>query len=231
MHQVNAKTKCDIVAEHIVRDIAKGVYPMGSQLPNENDLCIKYGVSRITVRESLKRLSSMGIVSIQQGRGTFINSVDLGTFMSSLLPLIEFADFDVETIYDARLYLETGTCRLAARSCTEEDAKVLFAYTVQIDEAIEHGDIPRIVELDTLFHVKIAEISGNQILKASIMNLEQLSIAFAATINKLYVLMEGANENHKKIAQAISLKDEDAAEKAIVEHTLNAKDFLNERLS
>jgi len=231
MHQVSVKKKCDIVTDNIVREIVNGVYPVDSRLPTENELCVKYGVSRITIRESLKKLSSMGLVSIQQGRGTFINNIDLGTFMSPLLPLIEFADFDIETIYDARLYLETGTCRLAARNCSDEDVKILFGYTTQMDEDLIHGDMPHVVELDTLFHIKIAEISGNQILKASIMNLEQLTKAFAAKLNKIYIRMEGANEQHKKIAQAIAQKNEDAAEKAIIEHTLRSKLHITGKLS
>ena len=226
MDQIASRSKCDVVTDSIIREIVNGTYPTDSQLPTENELCEKFGVSRITVRESLKRLSTMGIVSIQQGRGTFVSSVDVGTFMSPLLPLIEFENFDIATIYDARLYLETGTCRLAAHNRTEGDVDTLKRYVSQMDEGIASGDMQRMIDFDMWFHIKIAEISGNQILKASVINLERLSKACAIRLNKVYALMDEANEQHRKIAKAIAQKDADAAEREIVEHTLKSKQFL-----
>jgi len=226
MSHVIAKSKCDIVAENVISDIVNGIYPKDSQLPTESELCEKYGVSRITIRESLKSLSSMGIVTIQQGRGTFVSNVDVGVFMNPFLPLIEFENFDIMTIYDARLYIETGTCRLAADNRSDEDVEVLKQYIAQMDEDIKNGNIPRVVDFDTRFHIKVAECSGNQILKASVINLEKLSKACAAKLNKVYILMDEANEHHRKITHAIERRDGDAAERAIVEHTIKAKGYL-----
>jgi len=226
MNPITPISKCDIVTEHIIKDIVNGVYPIDSRLPTENELCAKFGVSRITIRESLKRLSSIGLVSIQQGRGTFVSSVDVSIFMSSLLPMIEFETFDIVTIYDARLYLETGTCRLAARNRTCEDIKALHSFIAQMDDALSGSDVLHVVDLDSRFHIKISEVSGNQILKASVINLERLSKACAARLNKSYILMDEANEHHRRIALAIEQQDEDAAERAIVEHTLKAKEFF-----
>ena len=229
MNQVVTKSKCDIVSERLIHEIVNGIYPLGSQLPTENELCENYGVSRITVRESLKKLSSMGIVSIQQGRGTFVSNINVGMFMNPLLPLIEFETFDIMTIYDARLFIETGTCRLAARNRTDEDIEILKRLVAQIDEYFILGDFQNGVEWDTRFHIAVAETSRNQILKASVINLEKLSQACARKLNKAYVYMDEANEHHRRIVQAIEQKDEDAAERAITEHTLKAEElFLSE---
>jgi GntR family transcriptional repressor for pyruvate dehydrogenase complex len=165
----------------------------------------------------------MGIISIQQGRGTFVKSIDVGIFMSPFLPLIDFDNFDVTTIYDARLYLETGTCRLAAQNRTIEDVSHLKNYLNQMKDYYKTGNYPDLVEIDTRFHVKIAEISGNQLLKASVINLERISQACAARLNRTYSVMDEAIEQHEKITLAIEMQDADAAEKAIVEHTLLAK--------
>ena len=91
-------------------EIVNGTFQMGEQLPPENALCERFGVSRITIRESLKRLGTMGIVTIEQGRGTFVNRANLGLLMKPMLQMIEFDDLDIETIYDARLYVEEGPC-------------------------------------------------------------------------------------------------------------------------
>jgi DNA-binding GntR family transcriptional regulator len=50
--------------------IAAGLYPVGSLLPTEVELCDRYGVSRHTVREALRRLAEAGLVRRRQGSGS-----------------------------------------------------------------------------------------------------------------------------------------------------------------
>ncbi len=52
--------------------IAAGEYPAGAQLPTEGALCMEFGVSRITVRGALDRLTSEGLLRRERGRGTFV---------------------------------------------------------------------------------------------------------------------------------------------------------------
>jgi GntR family transcriptional regulator len=59
-----------VLREQIVR----GVYPPGAGLPNEDELCAHFGVSRITVRRALTDLKQMGLIERFQGRGTFVSA-------------------------------------------------------------------------------------------------------------------------------------------------------------
>ena len=52
--------------------IVSGVYPVGSQLPTEEELCEQFSVSRYTVREALRRLREDSLVSSRQGAGTIV---------------------------------------------------------------------------------------------------------------------------------------------------------------
>lgn len=63
-----------LLAESIVEDIRKGRYPIGSMLPTEADLCRQFGVSRHTVREALRRLGDLGMLSRHQGIGTRVKA-------------------------------------------------------------------------------------------------------------------------------------------------------------
>ena len=95
-------SKCDYVAQELKTQIIAGKYRSGDQLPPEPALCEMFSVSRITVREALKKLSMMGLVEIKQGKGTFVKSVDLGLFMKPMLQLVDFDEIDIETIYSGR---------------------------------------------------------------------------------------------------------------------------------
>jgi len=52
--------------------ISVGEWPVGKRLPSEGQLCVRYAVSRMTVRQALERLAASGLVAKQQGVGTFV---------------------------------------------------------------------------------------------------------------------------------------------------------------
>jgi DNA-binding GntR family transcriptional regulator len=63
-----------LLAESIAEDIRKGRYAVGSMLPTEADLCQQFGVSRHTVREALRKLGDLGMLSRHQGIGTRVKA-------------------------------------------------------------------------------------------------------------------------------------------------------------
>jgi GntR family transcriptional regulator len=60
------------VARALRKDIVDGVYPVGSQLPTEHELCERFSVSRYTVREALRRLREDNLVSSRPRAGTLV---------------------------------------------------------------------------------------------------------------------------------------------------------------
>ncbi len=73
------------VAQELERRIVDGVYISGDRLPTEPKLCSQFGVSRTTVRGAVSALQARGLVSREQGRGTFV----LGTGSVSVTMLLE----------------------------------------------------------------------------------------------------------------------------------------------
>ncbi|WP_116083269.1 GntR family transcriptional regulator [Tropicimonas sp. IMCC34011] len=68
------RTRYAALAEALLDDIQSGRYPVGSLLPPETDLCREFDVSRHTVREALRRLVDLGLLSRQAGVGTTVTA-------------------------------------------------------------------------------------------------------------------------------------------------------------
>lgn len=66
-----------VLAQALIDDIKAGRYPLGSLLPTEHELCEQFGVSRHTVREAIRRLSELGLISRQQGVGTRVKATNV----------------------------------------------------------------------------------------------------------------------------------------------------------
>ncbi|BBK40916.1 phosphonate metabolism transcriptional regulator PhnF [Allostella vacuolata] len=60
------------VHDALEREIGEGVYPQGARLPVEDTLAERFGVHRHTVRRAVAALAQRGILTVQQGRGTFV---------------------------------------------------------------------------------------------------------------------------------------------------------------
>jgi len=60
------------VAQTLINEIATGHYPVGDLMPTEMELCAQFGASRFTVRQAIKQLVELGLVSRQAGVGTTV---------------------------------------------------------------------------------------------------------------------------------------------------------------
>src|ERR1700755_2612687 len=60
------------VARTLRKEIVDGVYPVGSQLPTEHELCARFAVSRYTVREAPRRLRDDNLVASRPRAGTLV---------------------------------------------------------------------------------------------------------------------------------------------------------------
>lgn len=76
------RPKYAVISDALRRNIMRGEFPSGSQLPSERALMSQFAVSRVTVRLALDALRSAGLVESRQGKGHFVRAVravhDLG---------------------------------------------------------------------------------------------------------------------------------------------------------
>src|SRR5258708_246910 len=118
---VDSRKSNDLLYLQILRslkdEIVRGIYPVGSQLPTEEELCARFSVSRYTVREALRRLRDDRLVASRRGAGTTVvppsSSDSYVHEVTSFNDLITFATgvrFQIDTMETI-----TANAKLAAR--------------------------------------------------------------------------------------------------------------------
>ena len=216
----------DYVAEQIRNKILSHEYKPQSKLPNEFELANEYNVCRYTVREAIKKLIATGLVSVERGRGTFVNEIVPATYFMPVIDKLILVERDVKEIFDARLAIEQKTAELAAINASKEDLKKMFGLLSEIEHALKNDEIQRINDLDLELHKAIAAASKNQILDIVLTTLHEL-IRF--TILKTHINKEKYEysfQGHKKIVDAIKENDPNEAREQMIHHLTYFKSLL-----
>ncbi|MDB5117839.1 MAG: transcriptional regulator [Mucilaginibacter sp.] len=159
---INMKTLeklSDQVAKKIRQDIDQHKYKAGEKIPAEPELMKLYGVGRSTIREAIKTLSMTGVLMVQQGSGTFVNT-DLQN--ETIDQQLKRADFD--EINAVRKLLEDETVKLAAKNHTGKDLEEMKQSLENRRQAIRNEQRQLCVDADIAFHIAIARASSNKAL-------------------------------------------------------------------
>jgi len=145
------------VADQIRGLIQGGQLVPGARLPAERELAQQLGVSRPSLREALIALEIDGSVEIRMGSGIYVTAEpdrrqwQSGSMGESPLELMQ-----------ARATVEGAVILLAAARVTPDFLKSLRQVLDQMRTEITEGRKP--LDLDRLFHLTIANQSGNSVL-------------------------------------------------------------------
>lgn len=178
-----AKTKVTgEVARRIQELIWSGKLGPGERLPPIRELAGQLNVGLTTVREALRQLETLGLVRIQHGAGVYVSeSTDKPLFIR-MLPT--GGAISAKTRFDlllVRKMLETGAAELAARRATPEQVENLREILSAMEKSLD--DVQRFSEVDTEFHMYVAEISGNEILPVLLSSVRELIVLHQVGIN------------------------------------------------
>ena len=160
-----------IKKKSLVQQIADDIYKMitedkifapGEQLPNENVLSARLGVSRATLREAIRILASQGILDVYRGRGTFI-SQDIYSLNDIGLESMERVRVHLKDLYEARLLFEPEIASIVCRRATDEELENIFAIGKEVEKVIIAGKDR--TEIDSEFHKVLVKASHNEFLQ------------------------------------------------------------------
>jgi GntR family transcriptional regulator, transcriptional repressor for pyruvate dehydrogenase complex len=214
----------------IFDQIVSGRLNVGDQLPSENDISERFGVSRPVVREALLRLRADGLVTAQQGLGSFVSAQPASRVKS-------FASAENVASYmrcqEVRIALEGDAARLAALRRSDEQMAEIDAAHALFASSAARGQMN--AEEDLAFHKSISDATGNEFFREVLESThEALGGFMRLTINLTRTAGSSRRaqkvlEEHTAIVEAIRARDGDRARVAMQFHLDQARQRLINR--
>ena len=205
------------IVSQIEQRIEAGVLKVGDQLPSERELAEQFAVSRTAVREAVKALRQKGLLEIRPGRGTFITNGTSDTIRNSLGMLMKIgATKGSGNLVEVREILEPEIAALAATRITDEYIAAMQEAVNIMDTALDNVDV--FVEADLDFHLALAEATQNPIIPILMDSIIDLLREQRKRIGLTSGGLQRGQAHHKKILDAISKHDAQAARLAMQDH-------------
>jgi GntR family transcriptional repressor for pyruvate dehydrogenase complex len=208
----------EVIVDHILSSIDRGEYQPGRRLPSERKLQNELGVGRLALREALARLSALGVIRVEHGRGAFLQEHVCGeTISQALTPLLaQRSPKSLQDLVQARSLIEGEVTALAAVRRTKADIRRLEA---MLDRAnVDLDDETALAELDFAFHREVARIADNELLAVMLGALAGQIRQFLLRYVRAYRDPTGIIERHRPIVDAIIAGDASRARDCAREH-------------
>jgi len=201
----------------ITDNIISGNLKPGDKLPTEIELAEQLGICRNSVREAIKMLSSLGVVEIKRGMGTFIVESMPVSSLNQLVLSLAFHQGTSKELVELRLLLEIGAAILAIENATEEDIAKLEQANTRLMEAQENQQENKdvLADLDMEVHFTLLQITKNAYVEKIGKAIYKL---FYASIKNTVIEDEHkAYRNHQLYIDAIKKRDKIGVVEAIKE--------------
>jgi len=168
LHTDKVRSSHDLIAREIGKEILKGIYAPGANLPPEAVLMKRFGVSRTVLREVMKTLTAKGLIFLRTRIGArVLNSSSWNFFDSELLAWRVELGLDEgfrRSLSEIRLAVEPSAAAIAAKRRTA-------AQIAQLRDCVDRmagslGDRDKFAEADLDFHQLIGVATGNPMMRS-----------------------------------------------------------------
>lgn len=218
---------CDDIVEDLTKDIVDGVLKPGEKIASEFGLADKYEVSRFTVREAMKKLDSMGYITIKHGIGSFVREVTPESFMKPLLPVLVMSNIDIREICEARLPLEVQSISLCIDRVDAKELNEMKQMLDKMEKALSNHEYDRYNELDIEFHLLIAKASKNNVIFQMLSTLQDMLREQLRRESSTTNTHERSIKRHKLMVDAIENKEKELAKQLMTLHINDSIDFMS----
>ncbi len=222
---VSAGRVSQIIVEQIRELVRSGRLKRGDRLPSERDLCERFGVSRVTVREALRVLEASGLVEIHVGAhgGAFVTSPTSERVGAGLADLLTLSPLDAAGVTEARMIFELGILPLVIERATEEDIKELELLCDTSDVALKSGTYS--MAMSAAFHVRVAACTHNPAIEMIVHSFHgPLLMSLREAQNVAPLMGRKGSREHRRYVEAIRDRDVEAAREVMTVHLQRTAD-------
>jgi DNA-binding FadR family transcriptional regulator len=214
------------IANQIEEMIMSDSLKIGDKLPPEYEIAKKFGVSRNVFREAAKILKERGLINHIPGKGAYIVKPSWENLIDTFTRLVYFSEVSKKQIFEVRRTLEVESTRLAATQANNDDIETLHDTIEQMKKS--QDDINEWCINELKFHITIAKATKNPLYYALITPLANLMIDLFSDgymKDKTKGVQLGIT-GHKKIYNAIKMRDEEVSANNMREHLLKSERWI-----
>jgi GntR family transcriptional regulator, transcriptional repressor for pyruvate dehydrogenase complex len=209
------------IVEQVRNLIHKGRLRPGQRLPSERDLAERFGVSRVTVRDALRSLETMGLVDIRVGAagGAFITAPSVQVVGEGIRDMLMTGNISPEQVAEVRLIVELGIVDLANARASDTDVAALKDVCSRSEEALGRGKYD--VALSTEFHSVLASATHNPAVEmVAALFRGPLSMHVVRAKEDPEVSHKRSVDEHIRLTAALEARDLPEARRVMAEHLL-----------
>lgn len=214
---VKRSTLSDAIVEQIKSLIVEGDLKPGDRLPPERELSEMLKVGRTSVREALKALSSIGVIT-RSREGTFV-AVDSRTFFQEPLNYrLALLRTNILELFEARQIIEAELAGLAAMRANQEDIEDIERLFRQMDAGMEK-DVDSFIRADLDFHLALAQAAQNSVMVELLQTVKVLlAEQMEAVVKGSPAIIRRSLGFHRRVLEAIKKRDPEEARRGMKEH-------------
>lgn len=203
--------------------LGDGVLRPGTKLPPERELASHFKVARSSLRQALKVLEMMGVITQRIGDGSYLNQ-DASSVLSVPMEFLFLLDgIAVEELTELRILIEPALAAKAAERANADDI-ALLRQSLQDLENSKHDRV-KLISSDLLFHKVIFEASGNRLMGRLFHTIHRAMLDMMMFTSQV-VDLEHTIAFHKPILAAIEKRNAALAAKLMSDHMNDAAKLL-----
>lgn len=225
LKEVVVEKPVDAIIRQIKDLLVSGQLKPGDKLPPERKLSEKLGVGRSHVREAIHKLEIYGIVKTRPQSGTFVAGIGISALETLISDVLQIDAYSFLSLVETRQLLELNAVEMACERRTEADLLLLESslnnYLHKVDNSL------RAVEEDMMFHLTIADLAKNNVLKSLLLIIIPDILTNYATFKLCHTAEEKAVNEHKALYESIKKQDKETAVSIMKEHLKGVMNFAN----
>lgn len=223
------KSLVNTVADDLLDRIIAGEFGPGDPLPSEAEIGEQFDVSRVTVREALRTLTTRGIVRVVSGIGSRVAPVEVWRSVPDALRYRAAHGDDAtvsEQLISTRRLIECEAASLAAPLISDAALEDCEACIAAMEKASSVADVEAFVASDLRFHGIILEASENLFLSVLLAPLTEVLADRRTETSRVPEIQQHAIAEHRAIVAALRSRDSAAARAAMDHHLQQTLDDL-----